>query len=85
MWDWSRPSFIVAFMGDIGSTVVAGPQVFTLALEEARAKEAKEEDGQLPALPRDDPLRRELPLDGRRWGRGGQRARAHDEEVHGTD
>ena len=29
---------------------VAGPQVFALAVEETRAKEAKEEDGQLSGL-----------------------------------
>ena len=49
-------------------SAVAGPKVFTVAVEETRAKEAEEEDGQLSALPRDDAYRREFPVD--KWRRG---------------
>ena len=62
---------------------LAGPKVLTLAVEEAREEKAEEEDGQLPALPRDDPHRRQLPRHQRRGGR--ERFRSHDEEIYGSD
>ena len=64
-------------------SAVAGPEVFTVAVEETRAGEAKEEDGQLPALPRHDPHGREFPGDKR--GGGWRRVWSHDKEIYGTD
>ena len=70
--------FFFAWVGYIISAAhVAGPEVFTLALEKAREEETEEEDGQLPELHGQD-------APGRRR-RGLRQHGAHDEELHAQD
>ena len=61
----------------ISAAHVAGPEVFTLAVEKAREEETEKEDGQLPELHGQD-------APGRRR-RGLRQHGAHDEELHAQD
>ena len=61
----------------ISAAHVAGPEVFTLAVEKAREEETEEEDGQLPELHGQD-------APGRRR-RGLRQHGAHDQELHAQD
>ena len=61
----------------ISAAHVAGPKVFTLALEKAREEETEKEDGQLPELHGQDAPGR--------WRRGLRQHGAHDEELHAQD
>ena len=70
--------FLIFFaLWDILANHVAGPQVFTLAVEKAREEETEKEDGQLPELHGQD-------APGRRR-RGLRQHGAHDEELHAQD
>ena len=61
----------------ISAAHLAGPQVFTLAVEKAREEETEEEDGQLPELHGQDAPGR--------WRRGLRQHGAHDQELHAQD
>ena len=61
----------------ISAAHVAGPEVFTLAVEKAREEETEKEDGQLPELHGQD-------APGRRR-RGLRQHVAYDEELHAQD
>ena len=84
LWDISTAHvicFVLVFFAWVGpiisDTPVAGPQVFTLAVEKAREEETEKEDDQLPELHGQD-------APGRRR-RGLRQHGAHDEELHAQD